>query len=92
MTKEIPDVDGAFRTNVRNQIIKGIKKTYPDTELQFDEGDESYIKLITDQVMCFQNPELTEEQRKFMITMTIKQAIDNLIDDSYHKAYGGLNE
>ena len=79
-----------FRTNVRNQIIKGIKKTYPDTELTFDEGDESYIKFITDQVMCFQNPELTDEQRKFMITMTIKQAIDNLIEDSYHKSYGDL--
>ena len=91
MTKEIPDVDTSFRTNIRNQIIKAIKRQHPNVEISFDDSDEKYIKFITDQIMMSQHPELTEEQRKFMITYTLQHAVNKLIEDSLVQAYGGTD-
>ena len=91
MTKEIPDVDTSFRTNIRNQIIKAIKKLQPDVEINLDASDERYIKFTTDKILMSNYEGLNDEQRKFMITYTLQHAVNKLIEDSLVQAYGGTD-
>lgn len=86
--KEIPDLDGSYRTNIRNQIIKAIKKLQPDVEINLDASDERYIKFTTDKILMSNYEGLNDEQRKFMITYTLQHAVNKLIEDSLIQSYG----
>ena len=89
MTKELPDIDNAFHTNMRNHIIKGMKKKYPDLEFTLNEFDENFITGITKQVQVYaKTHDLDAEQQKFMITKTLQNAIDELLSYNMTQAFG----
>lgn len=92
MTKKIPDLDGSYRTNIRNQIIKAIKKVQPGLEINLDASDEKYIKFKTDQILMSNYEGLNDEQRKFMITYTVQHTVNRLIEDSLIQAYGDTDD
>ena len=69
MTKELPDIDKAFHTNMRSHIIKGMKKKHPDIEFKLNKFDENFITGIIKQVQVYaKSHDLTDNDQKFMIT------------------------
>ena len=89
MTEKLPDIDKAFHTNIRSNILKGMKKKYPDLKFTLNEFDENFITGITKQVQVYaKSHDLTDDQQKFMITKTLQSAIDELISYNVTQAFG----